>query len=144
MNNKHLNGKPCKGLKLEILLEQFNKEKLTSHFKRCAFACMTERSGFMSRRVASSGQWRATLVRYGQNLQITSVHMNCMFLLPDNSFCKNSGYANISPRIMLRLLRSIPWRQTATSSPSSSSLLFVFLDDSLAAVHWDAPHTPFP
>ncbi|KAF3847113.1 hypothetical protein F7725_020141 [Dissostichus mawsoni] len=36
-----------------------------------------------------------------------------------------------------------PWRHTATSIPSSSSLE-ALLDVSLAAVHWESPHVPLP
>ncbi len=47
------------------------------------------------------------------------------------------------PLYILRAFRRKPWRHTATSIPSSSNLE-ALLDVSLAAVHWESPHVPFP
>ena len=64
-------------------------------------------------------------------------------LLTASFFCKNSGYANISPLYMFRAESSTPCRQTAISSPSSSSLLADFWEVSLAADH-SPPQMPLP
>ena len=50
---------------------------------------------------------------------------------------------NISPLYILRAFRRNPWRHTATSIPSSSSLE-ALLEVSLAAVHCESPHGPLP
>lgn len=72
------------------LLPSCSGKQFTSHFQEWAFACITDRNGFMSRRGESSGQSLTTLCRYGQYLHITSVHMNCTFL-GLSSFWRNRG-----------------------------------------------------
>lgn len=67
----------------------------------------------------------------------------CKNLLLASFCCKYRGYAKISPLYILRAQRSTPCRQTASSSPSSSSLLADLWEVSLAADH-SPPQTPLP
>lgn len=67
----------------------------------------------------------------------------CSLFLWPVRFAK-TGYANISPLNMFRPLSNMKCLQTATSRPSSSHLVFVFLEVFLAAAHVDVPQMPFP
>lgn len=104
---------------------------------------MMERNGHMFSKSSNSGHWSTTLCRYGQYLQTTSEQKNWT-VCEASCFWRYNGYANISPRNIFSPFSKTPWRQTATSTPSSSSLLADLLADSRAAVHWPAPHLPFP
>ena len=114
----------------------------TSHLVAWALACMMLRKGFISVRLLRAGMTEATFCRYGQYLHATSIAKNCA-LLGRSSLWRYIGYANISPRYMLRAFKRKPCRHTATSTPSSSSLE-ARLEVSLAAAHWESPHVPLP
>ncbi len=87
-----------------------------------------------------------TLCKYGKYLQATSEQKNWMVPCDFSAsfFLRKRGYAKISPQNIFKAVRRIPWRHTAISNPSSSSLLLDFLDESFAAAHCDAPHSPLP
>lgn len=107
----------------------------TSHLKSCALACTTDRKGLIFWRGWSSGQLVLTLCKYGQYLHTTSIQKKVMSCLGASSCCKNNGYAYISPLNILRAASKTPCLHTASSSPSSSTLLLDLCEVSLAADH---------
>lgn len=107
----------------------------TSHLKSWALACTTDRKGLIFWRGWSSGQLVLTLRKYGQYLHTTSIQKKLMSCLYASSCCKNIGYANISPLNILRAASKTPCLHTASSSPSSSTLLLDLCEVSLAADH---------
>lgn len=105
----------------------------TSHLKSCA--CTTDRKRLIFWRGWSSGQLVLTLCKYGQYLHTTSIQKKVMSCLGASSCCKNNGYAYISPLNILRAASKTPCLHTASSSPSSSTLLLDLCEVSLAADH---------